>query len=95
MILTDFPRSLMSTVTFVQNSTHDSALIEGVHNITLKIFDDYSHVPNMEWKFVYTPIPRFYTDHSVERGGNMMGLNNTQENLISNTLLFTDLHWKC
>lgn len=75
----------MSTVTFVQNSTVNSALIEGVHNLTLQIFDDHAHIPDLEWKLVYTPIPRFYTDHSVERGGNMLGLNNTQENLISKT----------
>lgn len=73
----------MSTVTFIQNSTTDDAVLSGVHNITLGIFDKYNHVPDMQWKFVYTPIPRFYSDHSTERGGNMMGLNNTQENLIS------------
>lgn len=76
-------RSLMSTVTFVQNKTAYSALLADVHKITLDIFDQYSRIPDLEWKFVYTPIPRFYTDRSEERGGNMMGLNNTQENLIS------------
>lgn len=72
----------MSTVTFVQNCTN-STVLEGVHNITLSVLKDLSDIPNLEWKFVYTPIPHFYIDRSVDRGGNVMGLNNTQSNLIS------------
>ncbi|CZT16357.1 related to 6-hydroxy-d-nicotine oxidase [Ramularia collo-cygni] len=84
-------RSLMSTVTFVQNSTRNSNILEGVHDITLDTFHKYSHVPDLEWKFVYTPIPRFYSDHSTKLGGNMMGLNNTKENLI---MVRLNPHWK-
>lgn len=73
----------MSTVTFVQKETEYSPLLKDVHKITLDIFDQYIHIPDLEWKFVYTPVPRFYTDHSTERGGNMMGLNNTQDDLVS------------
>ena len=69
----------MSTVTFVQNCTN-STVLEGVHNITLSVLKDLSDIPNLEWKFVYTPIPHFYIDRSVDRGGNVMGLNNTQSN---------------
>lgn len=72
----------MSTVTFEQG-TSNSATLEGVHNATLDVFAQFSHVPDLQWKFVYTPIPNFYTERGTERGGNVMGLNNTINSLIS------------
>ena len=39
----------------------------------------------------YQPIPRIFTDHSIQRGGNMLGLDRVKDNSI---LLSFILHWE-
>lgn len=36
----------------------------------------------MSWIFSYEPLPTLFTKHSAERGGNVLGLNRTQDNLV-------------
>jgi hypothetical protein len=36
----------------------------------------------MEWLFAYEPLPHLFTEHSTARGGNMLGLNRTTDDLI-------------
>ena len=71
-------RYLGATVTF-KNSLKALAIAQ---KITDDVFQTVSNVSNLDFTFVYEPIPRLYTEHSLARGGNVLGLNDTQENLI-------------
>ena len=37
---------------------------------------------DLNWVTMFQPIPRIITDHSLERGGNVLGLDRTQGNLV-------------
>lgn len=71
-------RDLMATVTFVNNLD----VMQAVQNATLEIYNSVASVPDMQWIYSYEPLPSFFTQASTERGGNMLGLNRTQDNLI-------------
>jgi hypothetical protein len=36
----------------------------------------------MEWLFAYEPLPHMFSEHNMSRGGNMLGLNRTKDDLI-------------
>lgn len=71
-------RKFMATVTFV----NDWTTLSHVHELTVDLYKTVRHVENMEWLFAYESIPHLYTEHSVSRGGNVLGLNRTKEDLI-------------
>lgn len=71
-------RYLGATVTF-KNTLEAIAVAQ---SITDGIYDTISNVPDMQFTFVYEPIPRLYAEHSIARGGNVMGMNNTMDDLI-------------
>ncbi|KAI1872941.1 uncharacterized protein JN550_003815 [Neoarthrinium moseri] len=84
--LVDYPhdvppvtRVLMTTATFV----NAPSVVQGVHQLTLDHFEkSFSGIPNLVFDFQYTPIPRHVTEQSLVRGGNIMGLNDTTDDLI-------------
>ena len=51
-------------------------------NITDAVFLTVSNLTDLQFTFVYEPLPRLYTEHSLMRGGNSMGLNNITEDLV-------------
>jgi hypothetical protein len=70
----------MTTATFVNNAS----VLQDVHNITLNAFNStFSNIPDLVLDFQYTPIPHHVAEQSLARGGNIMGLNNTLDDLIS------------
>lgn len=58
------------------------SVIEAAHRISDQIYKNVQHAPDMVWNFYFEPLPRLFTDHSDQLGGNIMGLNRTQEDLI-------------
>lgn len=77
---------LMSDVTFV----NDLEVIKAVHKITMDVRDTLSHVPNLTWDFQFEPLPRHFIQASNALGGNVMGLDDAQDDLLGKlTILFT------
>jgi hypothetical protein len=77
-------RLLMGDFTFV----NDLEVIRGVQNITIGVVQAYSYIPDVTWDFQYEPLPRHVAEAGNARGGNIMGLNNTDEDLISKSTLW-------
>lgn len=84
--ITDYPTSipavsqvLMSDVTFV----NDLEVIKGVHKITKAVQATLSHVPGLTWDFQLEPLPRHLIEASTAQGGNVMGLEGTDQDLLS------------
>ncbi|KAK3709798.1 hypothetical protein LTR37_010626 [Vermiconidia calcicola] len=71
-------RDLFATATIVNKMS----VIEAAHRISDQIYEEVQHVPDLVWNFYFEPLPRLFTDHSEQLGGNIMGLNRTQEDLI-------------
>lgn len=71
-------RNFITSVTFV----NDLATLSHVHEITTNLYKTIRHVQGMEWLFAYEPLPVLFSDHSMSRGGNMLGLNRTKDDLI-------------
>lgn len=77
----EFPwgyRNLVVSFTFV----NDLATLSHVHEITLNLYKTVRHIEGMEWLFAYEPLPQLFSDHSTSRGGNILGLNRTKDDLI-------------
>lgn len=72
-------RVLMADVTYV----NDLEVVRGVQSITADLIKKYSDIPDLTWDFQYEPLPRHIRDAGTARGGNIMGLNRTQDDLIS------------
>lgn len=79
-------RNYIATVAFV----NDLATLSHVHELTVELYKTVRDVQNMEWLFAYEPLPRLFTEHSIARGGNILGLNNTRDDLI---LMQLAPHW--
>ena len=45
-------------------------------------YSQIAQIPDLVWHVYFEPLPRLFTDHSAERGGNVMGLDRTQDNFI-------------
>ena len=71
-------RNIVATVAFV----NDLPTLSHVHEITMSLYKTVRHVRGMEWLFAYEPLPQLFTEHSMSRGGNMLGLNRTKDDLI-------------
>lgn len=71
-------RNYIATVAFV----NDMQTLSHVHELTVELYKTVRHVQDMEWLFAYEPLPQLFTEHSASRGGNMLGLNRTTDDLI-------------
>lgn len=71
-------RNYIATVAFV----NDLPTLSHVHDLTVDLYKTVRHVQNMEWLFAYEPLPYLFTEHSLARGGNVLGLNRTKDDLI-------------
>ncbi|KAH7303321.1 hypothetical protein B0I35DRAFT_365165, partial [Stachybotrys elegans] len=74
----DVSRVLMADVTFV----NDLDIIKGVYNITMEIMKTVSHIPGLSWDFQFEPLSRHVIEASTARGGNVMGLEDAQDDLL-------------
>jgi len=70
-------RNYIATVAFV----NDLPTLAHVHELTVELYKTVRHL-DMEWLFAYEPLPHLFTEHSTSRGGNMLGLNRTTDDLI-------------
>ncbi len=66
--------------------------IKIAQRITDAVFETISNVTDLQFTFVYEPMPRLYTEHSLERGGNALGLDDTKEDLIRKSKSIHTLH---
>ena len=71
-------RDLIATLAFV----NDLPTMARVHEITVELFETVRHVEGLDWIFSYEPLPTLFTDHSRARGGNILGLNRTTDDLV-------------
>lgn len=71
-------RVLMADVTFV----NDLETIKEVYQITMEVFETVKHVPGLTWDFQFEPFSRHIFEASNARGGNVMGLDDVQEDLL-------------
>ena len=69
---------VLATVAFVNNV----ASIKSALDLSDLVFDTVSHIKDMVWSVYFEPLPHIFTEHSHDRGGNVLGLNRTHENLI-------------
>lgn len=66
-----------ATVTF-KNSLR---ALTAAQRITDAIFETVTNVTDLQFTFVYEPIPRLYAEHSLARGGNVLGLDNVDDKI--------------
>lgn len=78
-------RVLMADATFV----NDLETIKGIYNLTREIHRTLAHVPDLIWDFQFEPLPRHVIDASNARGGNSLGLEDIEEDLMSMLALRT------
>jgi hypothetical protein len=71
-------RNYIATIAFV----NDLPTLNHVHELTVELYKTVRHVEGMQWLFAYEPLPHLFTEHSTSRGGNMLGLNRTADDLI-------------
>jgi FAD/FMN-containing dehydrogenase len=71
-------RNYIATIAFV----NDLPTLSHVHDITVDLYKTVRQVQDMEWLFAYEPLPHMFSEHSMSRGGNILGLNRTQDDLI-------------
>ncbi len=73
------PSNIYATLTF----KNDVQTLGGV----VQILTEAINVTNRDQPFVFAswqfqPLPRLFTDHSIYRGGNILGLDDTQDNQV-------------
>ncbi|KAJ4386786.1 hypothetical protein N0V93_009684 [Gnomoniopsis smithogilvyi] len=87
-IYPDGYRDLAATYTFV----NDLATALAIQNVTEALNTELQkEVPNMNWIFSYTPLPSIATQQSLNRGGNILGLDRKVEDRI---VLFLSPRWQ-
>lgn len=52
-------------------------------NMSDVVVQTVSSTQGLLWSLHLQPLPRIITEHSIAKGGNMLGLDRTRENLIS------------
>ncbi|KAI9674528.1 MAG: hypothetical protein M1817_001866 [Caeruleum heppii] len=77
------PRDLFITCTF----KNDFATMRNVYDISLAGFEPINQITNLSWAFGFQPLPRVITDRSLQRGGNVLGLDRTADDLILFTIV--------
>lgn len=76
-------RQVGATITFV----NDRKTLEAVQRVTDEIYAKLAHVPGLDYIFFYVPQPRVIQKYSKARGGNVLGLDNVENDQI--VMLFT------
>lgn len=71
-------RNYIATIAFV----NDLPTLSHVHDVTVELYKTVRDVHDMEWLFAYEPLPHMFSEHSMSRGGNVLGLNCTKDDLI-------------
>lgn len=83
-------RDAFSTVTFVNNK---KVLEKTVDIFNAKVaFAKSRAVGEYNMVYLIQPIPKIFSQHSVERGGNVLGLDRFKDNLICTSNLTNLLH---
>ena len=78
--LLNFNSNLYATLTFSNNLT----VMQRVAEIIDDELNFYKKNPFFYYASVqFQPLPRIFTDHSLERGGNVLGLDRDNDNNIS------------
>ncbi len=68
----------MATLTFA----NDAALMSQVVDLSNLAVQNVRDTQGLVWSFHLQPLPRVVTEQSIANGGNMLGLDRTQGNLI-------------
>lgn len=71
-------RGFQGTLTFA----NDAEVIARSYAISAARLEPVKGRRNMTWSTVVQPIPRLYSDRSIERGGNVLGLDRSQGNYV-------------
>lgn len=71
-------RDLFATLTFANNAS----LISQVYNFSETLRQPLADVPGLNWIVMFQPLPSVISKHSVERGGNVLGLDRAKGNQI-------------
>ncbi|KAI9698501.1 MAG: hypothetical protein M1836_004082 [Candelina mexicana] len=79
-------RDLMATLTFA----NDPAVMSQVVNLSNIAVQTVKNTQGLVWSAHLQPLPRIITEHSITGGGNMLGLDGTQGNLI---LFILEISW--
>ncbi|KAI5356987.1 Putative FAD-binding domain, PCMH-type, FAD-binding, type PCMH, subdomain 2 [Septoria linicola] len=75
-------RVTFATTTFQPAYIASVPVIHQIHQITQDVYNNFSHIPNFTWDVQYEPLPRVYLDRRAMRGGNVMGLDYTDKDLV-------------
>lgn len=75
-------RVLMADATFV----NDLEAIKAVYEVTVEVKDSLSHVADLVWDFQFEPLPRHIIEASNARGGNVLGLGDAEDDMLSTIL---------
>ena len=75
----DGDRNSYNTVTFANNAT---IMTEVVNIVQQGLQPLKAHPDFIYWSYQFQPLPRIITDHSVAKGGNVLGLQRYPGNLI-------------
>ena len=81
-------RNVYSAIIF-KNDAKILAAVDGIIQDALRDYiDGKQKPPYVAAQTQYQPIPRIFTEHSIQRGGNVLGLDRVQDNSILLCLLF-------
>lgn len=50
--------------------------------MSIEIYDELSHIPDLVWDIQYEPLRQAYLDRGKAKGGNMMGLYSMSKDVI-------------
>lgn len=53
-----------------------------VNDLGATLLEQNKNIAGLQWFLTYQPLPRIFTDHSLERGGNILGLDREKGNNI-------------
>lgn len=71
-------RDLFATLTLVNNA----ALLAEIYAISQRLLSPLKSTPGMRWSIMFQPLPAVITKHSIARGGNVLGLPTTSNNIL-------------
>ena len=71
-------RDLFSTLTFA----NDEKLIADVYAISTKKLEPLKKTAGLNWVTMFQPLPTVFSKHSVEKGGNVLGLDRATTNQV-------------
>lgn len=80
-------RRLEATLTYANRPE----VIQRSFEISAEMLEPVKTRRNLTWSTALMPIPRAFSDRSVERGGNVLGLDRSQENYVCRCLFQSPL----